>query len=135
MPFEDITPVIGPRADAGPAVYVRVSAHTKPAGHSITVALTLPMVEQLGWKPGERLAMAAGTGADAGRLRINKALSGGFKLSGKPNGRVLQVVSRSLHPSWRREAIARQQCSTVPGLAPGVLVVILPAQMLGHREG
>lgn len=93
------------------------------------------MVAQLGWQPGDRLALAAGTGADAGRLRISKTTSGGFKLSGKPNGRVLSIVSRSLHPSWRREAVSRQKCATVPGLAPGVLVVILPAQMLGRREG
>lgn len=134
MPFEDIVPSMGRRADAGPAVYIRVSEHAKPAGHSITIGLTPPMAEQLGWRPGDRLALAAGTGADAGRLRITKAAAGKFKLSAKPNGRVLSIVSRSLHPSWRREAVTRQQCPTVPGLAPGVLVLILPSQML-RKEG
>lgn len=73
-------------------------------GRALVFALGPALVAKMGWADEVALAIAAGTGPDAGRLRLSRAEGRGWMLKPKKAGHWEVVLS--VLPPWMSEAEA-----------------------------
>lgn len=129
MSFDVMVPARGQRG-AGEECRVRIARQGTTNALTLTVSLSGPLAQRLGWQKGQRVHLGVGATAspDAGRLSLWAAEDGNYCLCAPGAAKSVVVVTRTLHPSLSREPAAG--IATVVLAEGGRLIAKIPTACL-----
>lgn len=116
---------LGGGRESRPAV--SFSKYEKQSGH---ICITSALMQQIGWKPGDKVEVALGTGPDFGALRIGRSATG-YTLS--PSGSKKSKGSKFVFNHFN-DTVARWAPDELKhSIAGGYLYVRLPNALLAAK--
>lgn len=89
---------------------VRIAHYAKQGGNNPITIITIPVViaKSVGMSAGNRVQLLAGTGEDAGMIKLEPTVAGGYKVMAGANGKsdAVRIISSLLRPAHAQQVHA-----------------------------